>query len=248
MAELHTDVQLTVYLKGGVSPAEAEAVRGVVSQRSGAPARLIAPTEALARLARELGPSAETLATLPENPLPYSVEVQLPKDRQGQGALTQLAAQVRALPEVELVDYGEEAVARLSRLSAALKLGGLIAFILLGVATVVTVAATFQLAIYARRTEVEIQKLVGATDGFVRAPFLLEGAFQGMLAAGLAALALWGGLRGAQDVVAELLGFLGLPTSAAPRLTVALGVELGVAGIVLGLFGSGVAVRRFLRA
>src|SRR5262249_59223146 len=69
--------------------------------------------------------------------------------------------------------------------------GGLVAFAIVAFATVFIVSATLQLAIYSRREEIEIQKLVGATDRFVKAPFLIEGALQGLLGAGVAILALW---------------------------------------------------------
>jgi cell division transport system permease protein len=116
-----------------------------------------------------------------------------------------------------------------------------------GLATVVIVAATLQLAIYARRTEIEIQKLVGATDRFVKAPFLLEGLLQGLLGAGVAlgALALFGHLVG--PTLSQLFAFLLGPQSRAPVLGTGLALELLAAGCALGLGGSFIAVGRFLR-
>ncbi len=247
LGELRTDVQLTVFLHDGVSPAEAERVRQGLETRSGGHTQLVSPSEALNRLARELGPSGQSLSGLPENPLPFSIEVQVPAQKHDPASLATLADQIRALPEVDTVDYGVEAVTRLSRLNLALRAGGMIALVLLGVATVVTVTATFQLAIYARRTEVEIQKLVGATDLFVRTPFVVEGLLQGTLAAALACLALWAGLRGMRDSLQELLTFIGLPPEFAPVLNPRRALELWAAGLLLGFFGSVFAVRRFLR-
>jgi cell division transport system permease protein len=244
---LRTEVQLTAYLKPGATPVEAEEVRAQLSHVGGAPAQLVSPAEALARLSRELGPSNEALSNLPENPLPFSVELRVPAERQSPEALAALATRVHAFPQVEAVDYGEAAVARLSRLSAALRLVGTTLLALLVLATVVTVAATFQLSIYARRTEVEIQKLVGATDAFVRAPFLLEGALQGAMAAAVAIALLAVGLKSIQAPLEALLGFLGLDSRVAPHLSLARAAEITLVGLGLGLFGSGIAVRRFLR-
>lgn len=245
---LRTDVELTVYLDEGVSPAEAETVRGVLAAKSGGTGKLIAPADALSRLGRELGSSAQALSDLPENPLPYSIEVRIPREKHSPESLAALAKAFRSLNGVEAVDYGEQAVARLARLSEALRVGGIAALFLLAVAAVVTVAATFQLSIYARRAEVEIQKLVGATDAFVRAPFLIEGALQGAIAAGFAAGALSLGLGAVAPGWLELLAFLGLVGVGVPEVTPRLVGELVVVGTLLGLFGSGVAVRRFLRA
>jgi cell division transport system permease protein len=244
---LRSEVQLTAYLRPGVTPVEAEQARTQLARAGGAPVKLVTPSEALARLSRDLGPSSETLTNLPENPLPFSLELRVPEGGQSPEALAALAARVRAFPQVEAVDYGEAAVARLSRLSAALRLAGTALLTLLVLATIVTVAATFQLSIYARRTEVEIQKLVGATNTFVRAPFLLEGAVQGAVAAAVALILLALGLRSVQAPLEALLGFLGLDSSVAPRLSFARALELIGVGLGLGLFGSGVAVRRFLR-
>ncbi len=77
------------------------------------------------------------------------------------------------------MDYGDEALERLSPIARALRLASLIAFALVFLTTVIIVSATLQLAIYARREEIEIQKLVGGTDRFVRVPFLIEGLLQG---------------------------------------------------------------------
>jgi len=247
LASLGGEVQLTVYLAPELPAAKVEQVRAQLEQRSGGSARLVSPDAALARLRQELGDLGDTLAQLPENPLPPSLELQVPADRRTPGALRALAGEVRALPGVSGVDYGEEAVERLSAIARALSYGGWVAFAIIGLATVVIVAATLQLAIYARRSEIEIQKLVGATDRFVKAPFLLEGLLQGLLGASLAlgALAAFGHLVG--PTLSELFAFLQGPRGAAPALDPGLALGLLGAGCALGLGGSFIAVGRFLR-
>ena len=125
--------------------------------------------------------------------------------------------------------------------------GAAVALMLVLIAAIVVVAATLQLGMYARRDEIEIQKLVGATDLFVRVPYVLEGLLQGLLGAALAAggLYLCHALLG--PLVAQSLAGLGeLPPQlslTAPRL---LG-EVAAAGATLGVLGSTIAVGRFLR-
>ena len=158
-----------------------------------------------------------------------------------------LAEKVRLLPQVSAVDYGSEAVERLSAIARALRLAALVAFGVVGVATVVIVSATLQLAIYARREEIEIQKLVGATNRFVKVPFLLEGGLQGLLGAGLALAGLWALTRAFGENASALAAFLVGPGVTLRLLDPRLALELVAAGVGLGLSGSFVAVGRFLR-
>ena len=172
----------------------------------------------------------------------------MPERLRAPETLRALAGELRAEPAVTGVDYGEQAVERLTAIARAVRWAGWVAFVVLVGATLIIVSATLQLAIYARREEVEIQKLVGATDRFVQAPFLLEGALQG--------------LAGAVVAIAALVAFRqtlspsshrSSPSSAflAPRPTRGAwteALELALAGAALGLSGSYLAVHRFLRA
>jgi len=112
-------------------------------------------------------------------------------------------------------------------------------------AALLVVANTIRLAVYARRDEIEIMKLVGATDGYVRAPFLLEGLLQGVLGAGLALIAVLSMQRWllprAQAAFAFAAGV------APPRILPLHGALLLGLGAAVGLFGSWLAVARFLR-
>lgn len=246
VATLGGQVRVTVYLAETASPDELEAVRSFAATRSGGTAQIVSPQEALERLRSELGEVGDALGSLPANPLPASVELEVPAANRGAEQLRTLSDALRAMPSVNAVDYGEEAVERLSAIGRALRYGGLAAWLIVALATVVIVSATLQLAIYARREEIEIQKLVGATDRFVKAPFLLEGLLQGVLGAavalgGLAAFALLVGPR-----LAQLFAFLVGPSEPS-FVTGQLVLETLAAGAGLGLAGSFVAVGRFLR-
>jgi len=244
---LGSDVRVTVYLADDATPQDAAAVQARLAERGGGKASVIAPAEALKRLERELGDLGSALANLPENPLPTTVELEVPRGQRTGAALQAMAQEIRALPGVEGVDYGHEAVERLSAIAGAARWAGLAASLVVALATVVIVSATLQLTIYARREEIEIQKLVGATDRFVKAPFLIEGVLQGLLGAAVALLGLGAFAAFAGPRLAELFAFLVGPGPSAPVLGVRLALETIAAGCALGLGGSFVAVGRFLR-
>ncbi|MDY7228493.1 cell division protein FtsX [Hyalangium rubrum] len=246
-ASLGGEVEVTVYLAPELTAAQVEEMRAKLETASGGKAVLVNPDEALSRLSRELGDLGDALSQLPENPLPPSLELSVAPEQRTPEGLEALALQVRALPGVTGVDYGREAVERLTAIARALRYGGLVAFAVVLFATVIIVAATLQLAIYARREEIEIQKLVGATDRFVKAPFLIEGLLQGVLGAAVALLGLWTFGRLVGPTLASLFSFLLGPASSESLVRPGLALELVLAGGMLGLVGSFVAVGRFSR-
>jgi cell division transport system permease protein len=240
------EVELTVYLADD-APAEPVAeLERALTQRTGGEVRRVSPAEALGRLATQLGEDGKGLTELSDNPLPWSLEVRLPKAARDAAALSDLAKRTRALPFVTGVDYGEEALERLTLIARALEIASLVVFSLVFLTAVIVVSATLQLAIFARREEIEIQKLVGATDRFVRVPFLLEGLLQGLLAAALALLAVFGLVQWLEAGDGGLLAFTRLDGRLLVDWARLAGEVVGI-GCVLGLLGSFIAVRRFLR-
>jgi len=248
MLAIGGDVEVTVYLQEGAAEARAGEIASALALKTNGSAVVVSPGAAMERLRRELGELGDVLQDLPRNPLPYSIQIQLPAERRTPQELGSIAAEARRMPGVASADFGEEAVARLSAISRALRFGGLVAFAIVAFATVFIVSATLQLAIYARREEIEIQKLVGATDRFVKAPFLIEGALQGLLGAGVAILALWMFASAFGPKLLGLFSFLVRPGARLSLLTPSLVWELLALGCALGLGGSFAAVGRFLRA
>ena len=246
LASLAGEVEFTVYLATDAPPEQVDELeKALVNRTQGTLAR-ISPATALGRLAAQLGEQGKSLTELGDNPLPWSLELKLPASAREPSVLKVLAEKTRALPFVTGVDYGEEALDRLGVISRALRLAGLIVFALVFLTAVIVVSATLQLAIFARREEIEIQKLVGGTDRFVRMPFLIEGALQGVFSGAFALLAIFGLVRWLEKQGGDLVGFLMLDG----RFVVSWGrlalEQLGL-GVLLGLTGSFIAVRRFLR-
>ena len=247
LAHLDTDVEVTAYLADSMKPDQVEALRGRLARDSGGAVRVVSPAEALARLQKELGPDGAVLDGLAQNPLPTSLELLPPPGPPNAARLAALAAAWSKLPGVTGVDYGRAWVDRLAALRRALALGAGALLLMVLLAAVVVVAATLQLGMYARRDEIAIQKLVGATDTFVRTPYVLEGLLQGLLGAALASGGLFLCHVFLGPVVARALEGLGpLPAQlslvSARRLT-----EVAAAGAGLGILGSTIAVGRFLK-
>lgn len=241
------EVEMTVYLSDTVLLDEAPAFALVLSQKLHAQTHLVSPDEALERLRRELGEAGDALEALPDNPLPISIEIAVPPALRTPEQLAQIATQLRAMPQVTAVDYGAEAVSRLTAIARALRYGAAVAFAIVLAVAVVIVAATLQLAIYARRDELEIQKLVGATDLFVKIPFLIEGLLQGLLAWLLACGALWGFFAWVGPRLSALFAFTALPQLHTGPLSALLLLQLLAAAAGMGLVGSFIALGRFTR-
>jgi cell division transport system permease protein len=245
-ATLGEALEFTVYLTDDAAPKDVDELERALVVRTGGTAHRVSSTEAMQRLARELGDAARGLEFLNDSPLPASLEISLPAEHRDPQALRQLAEKTRSLAFVKDVDYGDEVLERLSAITNGLRFAGLVVFTLVFLTTITVVAATLQLAIFARRDEIEIQKLVGATNRFVRMPFLMEGGLQGVLAGGLAVTIVFLLVRFLESEQSQVVAFSRLEG----RIVVdwaKLGLEQVAAGAFLGLCGSFIAVRRFMR-
>lgn len=183
-----TRVEITVYLDTGLPAPRQQGVLEEIKGMGGVvQAHLVSEEEALRRFKATLGQNRALLEGLSSNPLPASVELKVAESTlRASGELKQLLGRIGALAGVESIQSGEDWVERL----AVLKKGMTAASVMLGggllVAVIFIISNTIKLTVYARAEEVEIMRLVGATDGFIRAPFVLEGMLQGFAGTALA--------------------------------------------------------------
>jgi cell division transport system permease protein len=196
------------------------------------------------RLRASLGEQGRVLEGLGDEVLPASVEVHV-RGLSPSGARA-LGASLRQVPGAAEVDDGAAWLSRLERLLAQGRVVGLALLGLLVGATAILVSNTLRLAVYARREEIEIMKLVGATDGYVGAPILLEGILQGLAGAGLAVAAL---AAAAWALVPRLHEAFPIAARITPALLLPgpLVASLLLGGTALGLLASALSLRRFLR-
>ena len=171
-----------VYLKPNSSEIKLDDIKSKIEGMKGVKnVRFISKKEALERLKDQMKRQSSLLDDLQENPLPDAFEVQLTDDFQNQNKVETLAASLESLSQVDEVEYGQVWLGRFTNILNLFRLTGYTMGALFLVATVLIVANTIRLVIYSRREEVEIMRLVGATDGFIRTPFYIESLIQGAL-------------------------------------------------------------------
>jgi cell division transport system permease protein len=178
------------------------------------------------------------------NPVPAKIEVSV-AHLDDVKRIDARARQWRGADRTDPTDYKGDVITNMLRLSTWLTIGGLGVLGVLTVASAVIVMNTIRTAVYHRRDEIELMKLVGATEWFVRGPFLVEGVMTGVIAASLALGLLLAVYRPFVERFRAELFFL--PLSYDPRFVHVLALELLVAGAALGAVGSYVGVRRFVR-
>lgn len=244
------DVEATrdfsVYLSPAVAVEQAMALRETVQGRPGVAAvRLVTADDAAAELRQEPG-FAEALATLASNPLPHTLVVRPAPDATPE-AVELLAAGLRREPGVDLVRIDTGWIERLTAILDLVRRIVLVAGALLGMTVLFVVGNTIRLDIQNRAQEIEVAKLLGATDGFVRRPFLYLGFWYGLAGALLALLLLGLTLAAIAGPVARLLDLYGAGARLGwPGLDTVAGVLLG--GILAGWGGAWLAVGRHISA
>ena len=180
---------------------------------------------------------------LGSNPLPASLNLVVRKLTD----LSQFNAMAAATPIVDKTtptDYNSDVISKLNAVITIIEWVGAIIAVILMTISIVIIMNTIRTAVYARRTEIEIMKLVGATDWFVRWPFILEGMLGGLLAAIFSGAVVYAAYR--IFVQAAQGHLLSVPFDG--PYTVTLLIFLLIGGVAVGAFGSFLGVRRFLSA
>jgi len=175
--------RIMAYLRpetGGAAPALQRSLEAIDGVRQ---ATFISSDEALHDLQTRLKHSPSLIENLLENPLPDAFEIQLAPSAESWERIESVATRIRSLAEVEEVEYGRQWVVAVRRIAQLFQTLGLALMGLLLVAAVAIVANTTRLVIYSRQEEVEIMRLVGATEHFIQAPFFIEGLIQGLIGA-----------------------------------------------------------------
>jgi len=205
--------------------------------------RLITKDEALAKFAAD-PQNADIARQIEGNPLAAKLEVHVAK-LADVSAINDMARQWRGADRNDPTDYQGEFIARMLKLSQWVNLAGLVILGILLVVSVFIVMNTIRTAVYHRRAEIEVMKLVGATEWFVRGPFVIEGILTGLLAAGISLGLLLLAYRPFVDKFHSDLFFI--PLGYDPTFVTELARDVLIAGAVLGALGSYIGVRRFVR-
>jgi cell division transport system permease protein len=234
---------VNVYLTSEATPEQLQAVdRWLGAHPELARRRLVTKEEALRRFRSYFNNLSEVVSQLDENPFPPSFECEIAPQAMHTVAFVRDIGELRNLPGIEEVQFDWEWLDRLKRLVNLLNFAGLIAGGVLAVAAAFTIANVIRLTMMLYREEIEIMRLVGATERIIRGPFLIEGVLQGTIGGLLAIGLLYGGFEGARRAIGPssslLWGFL-----FSTFLPWQKSVALVLGGTIAGWFGSWLSVR-----
>jgi cell division transport system permease protein len=199
-----------------------------------ASADVITPEAALAKARRELGEFEDVFEGAI---LPASIEVRLRPGHRDPETVRQVAKRIRQYDFVDDVRFGEEWVVRLHQLRNIAGATGVVLGLAFAAVAIIIIGSTIRMTVLARSKEIAIMRLVGATDSFIRRPFLIQGFLKGVVGGALALLFTWAATR----LIASYLGF----DTIFFDHTMAIG---GIAfGALIGVAGTALSVRRHLR-
>jgi cell division transport system permease protein len=242
----HGTASISLFLDDAITDAQARQVQGRIDERADvAETRLITRAEALDEF-RRLSGFGGAIDLLDENPLPAVVLVRPTPAAADAGQAAALARELESFREIALAQVDLQWVERLAAITRLVERGTLILAVLLAGAVLLVVGNTVRLEIQNRRSEIEVIKLIGGTDAFVRRPFLYEGAWYGLFGALIAVTLIVAALAVLSGPVQRLAGLY----AAAPALDAVRPGDLLMllaAGPMLGLGGAWTAVGRHLR-
>lgn len=186
-------LRMMVYLKPETTQAQIAEVKVAMEAMAGIQrVQFISKDQALGQLKAQMKRQSALFDNLTQNPLPDAFEIQMQPDRQTWESVEALAAKIESLKSVEEVEYGQRWLARVTYFFNLFRLASYALGGLFFMATVFIVANTIRLVLYSRRHEVEIMRLVGAGEGFIKIPFYIEGIIQGAVGGVIGLCALFG--------------------------------------------------------
>lgn len=177
-------IRVMVYLSPSADTDSVSETKQIIETMAGVQyTAFIDKESALETFRRQLKGQSSLLDNLKENPLPDAFEVHLDPETRSEGRVEALAKQIESLAAVTDVEYGQQWMGSMMSVLNLFRFVGYAMGGLFFMAAVFIVANTIRLILYSRREEVEIMRLVGATDGFIQAPFFIEGLLQGLAGA-----------------------------------------------------------------
>ncbi len=238
LQELQSDLELAAYLEEGAN--RSAILERVNTWSEVATVDLIPPEEALASLERERPYIAQASGAV-ANPLPFTLRMRLIDPTQTEG----VAERLRGLPGVAEVDAISDEVETFLAINNAFRVVGSILIVVLLSAALFAIVNSIRAAITARKDEIEVMRLVGATRGFIRAPFLIEGFLLGLISALITLALVLPGYRFVTDLLTE--NFPLFPLERDPLVLLRVTVLLAALSLLVGLAGSAISVSQYLQ-
>ena len=240
---LESQVQISVYLKDDLSQEEIDETKETLSKIEGLQdIKFTTREEAMENFKERLGDQQFLLDALDDtNPLPDSFSLTVTSPQQ----VKTIADTAAALDSVESASYSQDIINHLFNLTHLIRLIGVALIILLTGAAIFIISNTIRLTVFARRKEIAIMKYVGATDWFIRWPFLLEGICLGFIGGGLATIFLYIVYNQVTQEIYEAMAFF--PLIPQHPFIDYISLAILVAGIIICALGSTISLKRFLK-
>ena len=248
---VENEVSITAYVKDGAKEKDLEKVQEFIKGLDGVSSVSFTTKDEALEEFRNMSSKADIVEELGGNPLPASINIELSNPQQVQEVATEIqnsklfAKVADDKDPAKSLKYGQRTVERLFQVTNYLRYGGIVLIGLLVFIALVFINNTIRLAIMARRKEIAIMRLVGASNGFIRGPFLMEGALHAIIGAALAIGCIELVRRFALPQLQSSLAFL--PIGVESRMFIIIYLVLLAAGLVIGLIGSAFAMRRYLK-
>ncbi|MBA7567438.1 Cell division protein FtsX [subsurface metagenome] len=241
LINLESQLEIVVYLEDNISKTELNNLKNNITSMDGTKeVKFISKEEAYQYLLENLGEQKDILSAIEVNPLPASFEVQV-KDPK---VIEQIANQIAEFKKVEEVDYGQEIAEKLLNFTYVFRRAGMLVLALLVFASILIISNIIKITVYARRSEIEIMSLAGATSWFIKWPFIIEGFLQGFTSAIFSITILYNFYIFAVNKVHQVIPFLPLVVDNIDLLPIGLAIVL--LGSLVGILGSMFSVGKYL--
>lgn len=240
---LENQVEMTVYLKDGLTTDQVMGIGKYLKAQPGIKEiKFTNKDQAMKDFRERMGDQQGLLDAINGNPLPASYQMSFQTPEQ----LKTAAEVVAKYQGVETVQYGKDIIEQLYKVAQVIRLSGIVLIIFLAGAELFIISNTIRLTVFARRREIQIMKYVGASNGFIRWPFLFEGMVIGFLGSGFASLILWEGYK---TVVSEMAaaGLIFIPMISLWPFMGYTTLIILAAGIVIGVMGSAISLRKYMK-
>ena len=242
-SDLENQVEMTVYLKDGLTTDQVMGIGKYLKAQPGMKEiKFTNKDQAMKDFRERMGDQQGLLDAINGNPLPASYQMSFQTPEQ----LKTAAEVVAKYQGVETVQYGKDIIEQLYKVAQVIRLSGIVLIIFLAGAELFIISNTIRLTVFARRREIQIMKYVGASNGFIRWPFLFEGMVIGFLGSGFASLILWEGYK---TVVSEMAaaGLIFIPMIPLWPFMGYTTLIILAAGIVIGVMGSAISLRKYMK-
>jgi cell division transport system permease protein len=234
LEQLEDRVEIRAFVAEGTPPEDvAQAASDIANFPEVSSADLVTQEQALKRAQSELGEFRDVFEGAV---LPASIDLRLKPGLRDPATVKRVAGRVKTYSFIDDVRYGEEWIEKLYRLRNVAGIAGLVLGLVFAAVSVIIIGATIRMAVLARAREISIMRLVGATDGYIRRPFLVEGFAKGVMGGVLALVLTW--------IAQTLINKYVIQTVYFDARVVVLGILFGA---LIGLLGSAVSVGRHLR-